>query len=195
MITVGLAAGIVYLSYPSGSDKHAPISASDVCKPLSNDTSVATLKQVLPEQSDFSFDEEPEASRLPAEVSDSYSTSCFIRGDQNLLLSVRARMMRAEPPNSWAREIFAGRDDEAGRVSRFEAGTRGVASPIRAAAFIPCAPKGKIPGGSYNSSVVVSLKKRGDVSDAQSRDGLIDLVTSFGKHAHKNAGCTLPSRI
>ncbi|MFI2619701.1 hypothetical protein [Streptomyces sp. NPDC018584] len=194
-ISIILAAGIVYLSSLSPSNNHAPVRASDVCKPLGSDKAVVALNEILPEQSEFSFDPVAEGTRVPAEASDNYSTSCFIHGDQDLLLSARARMMRAEPPESWESEVFVGRDDEARRATRFEAGAQGIASSSRAAAFIPCVPKGKIPGGSYSLSVVVDLKKRGDASDTQSRDGLIDLVLSFAKHAHKNASCTLPSRI
>ncbi|MEV0256308.1 hypothetical protein AB0H82_18845 [Streptomyces sp. NPDC050732] len=192
-ITVGLTVGIVYLASTPQADNSNTVRSSDSCNLLKTDEAVSALNEVLPDRSAYAFDEEPVRIHS-TEASDSFTTSCFVRGDHDLLLSARARMMIAEPHKAWESTIFEGEADKEERVTPFEAGVRGVTSPDKAAAFVPCVPKGKIPGGNYNLSVVVDLKQRGDVSEAQARDSLIDLAVSASKHAHKAAKCTLPSR-
>ncbi|MFH8609967.1 hypothetical protein ACH4D5_21050 [Streptomyces sp. NPDC018029] len=192
-ITVGLAAGIVYLASASQSDDSGTVRSAEACNLLQSKPAISALNRVLPGQSAYSFDEGPVGSRS-AEASDSFSTSCFVRDDDNLLLSARARMMMAEPRKTWESTVFEGDVSEEGRVTRFEAGIRGAASADKAAAFVPCVPEGEIPGGSYNLSVVVDLKQRGELTEAQARKSLIDLTVSAASHAHKAAGCTLPAR-
>ncbi|MGV9885051.1 hypothetical protein [Streptomyces sp. NPDC003006] len=192
-LTVALTAGIVYLASTPQSDDSGTVRSADACNLLKSNPAVSALNRVLPGQSAYSFDEDPVRSHS-AEASDSFSTSCFVRGDDDLLLSARAHMMLAEPHKTWANSVFEGDVGEEGRVTRFEAGIRGAASPDKAAAFVPCVPEGKIPGGGYNLSVVVDLKERGHSTEAQARKTLIDLTVSAASYAHKAAGCTLPAR-
>ncbi|MFK4071834.1 hypothetical protein [Streptomyces sp. NPDC029674] len=193
-ITASLTVSVIYLTSTSQSDNPETIRASDSCNSLSTDRAIAALNAVLPDRSDYSFDEEPPGS-YSTEASGSFSTSCFVRSEQDLLLSARARMMTAEPPKVWENELLQGDAGGASKVTHFEAGVRGVVSLDKAAAFVPCVPEGKIPGGSYNLSVVVDLKKRGDASEATARKSLIDLTVSAAAYAHKVSKCTLPSRI
>ncbi|MEU6991420.1 hypothetical protein ABZ953_12285 [Streptomyces sp. NPDC046465] len=193
-VAASLAVGIVYLSGISTSEDRATVKAADSCSSLKTDRAITALNRALPNRSEYSFDEDPEEAR-PVEATDTYSNSCFVRADRDILLSARARMMVAEPPNTWEEEVFKDVSSGGRRVTGFAAGIRGLASPEKAAVFIPCVPKGEIPGGGYNLSVVVDLKERGDVSDAKLREDLISLTLSAANYAHKSSKCTLPSRI
>ncbi|MFI7322939.1 hypothetical protein [Streptomyces venezuelae] len=192
-LAAGLMGGVLYLSNSSSSDSPVTIKAADSCTSLSTQRAVSALNEMLPERSAYSFDEEPELSQS-TEASDSFSSSCFVRGGGDTLLSARAQMMIAEAPDIWEREVFEDESNDRRKSTRFTAGIRGVAYSDKAAALIPCVPKGQIPGGAYNLSVVVDLKKHGNSDDAQSRKKyLIDLTLSAADHAHRAAKCTLPS--
>jgi hypothetical protein len=193
-VAAGLTGGILYLSSSSSSDGPAAIEAADSCSSLKMQRAVSALNDVLPERSEYSFEEKPEVSQS-TEASDSFSSSCFVRSGESTLLSARAQIMIAEAPDAWESEVFGDESDGRRKATRFAAGVRGIAYPDKAAAFIPCVPKGQIPGGGYNLSVVVDLKKRGDSGDSQSRKSLIDLTLSAADHAHRAAKCTLPSRM
>ncbi|THC41808.1 hypothetical protein [Streptomyces sp. A1499] len=189
-----MTGGILYLSNSSSSDGPAIIKSADSCSLLKTQRAVSALNGVLPERSEYSFDEDLGVSQS-TEVSDSFSSSCFVRGGESTFLSARAQMMISEASGTWESAVFGDELDGTRKATPFAAGVHGIASPSKAAAFIPCVPKGQIPGGEYNLSVVVDLKKRGDSSDSQARKSLIDLTLSAADHAHRAAKCTLPSMI
>ncbi|MFD5700230.1 hypothetical protein [Streptomyces lasiicapitis] len=175
-------------------EESSTIRATELCDSFGNPTlAVKTLNNVLPKESTYSFQETP-GSRV--DQSDAtYDSSCFIRGDAKIVMSARTEMMRAESPKGW---INAEVLDERGNIREYEsfpAGDKGMASPMRAAIFVPCTPKGQIPGGAYNLSVTVQLKQAGKSSKPESRAELTELAMGAAKFAHQNARCGLPSKL
>ncbi|WP_434597295.1 hypothetical protein [Streptomyces sp. A5-4] len=165
---------------------------SAICQSLGRSTRlIPALSQTLPAESTYKFDDALLEPRVGG--NGRYSTSCFVRGQEDLLLSARTEMMREESSESWTRsKVFNNQKDKGGSLEAFGMDVKGLASASKAAILVPCEPAGQIPGGPYSLGIIVDLKKPGTSNDKEIRQSLITLTLSAAQYAHKNAECDLP---
>lgn len=188
-------ASAAYLTETFPFEQRGIIKESDTCESLGDPEQVTPrLNRRLPFATNYAFKDDP-GSRF--DKTESYFNShCSVAGDGEVLLFSRTEMMRSEPANSWARYVMEeGWDDKASDFDSFPAGAKGVASKRVAAIFIPCVPRGMIPGGEYNLSVVVRSKEDLIGTETEARNELINIALSAAKHAHTSANCDLPSQL
>ncbi|MFD0419427.1 hypothetical protein [Streptomyces sp. NPDC127108] len=195
VLAIGLALGSAYLlDFPPFESSVGEIRATRLCDSFgTKKKAVSSLKSVLPRESEYSFKETP-GTRVGSDGS-SYTSDCFVWGDDKILLSVRTEMMRAEPPEGWIRSEVLDTAGSRRGLKGFQAGDEGVASSSRAGIFVPCVPAGQIPGGKYNLSVIVKLKQKGDSSDSEARAALRELAVGAAGFAHRDARCDLPAKL
>ncbi|MEU6159012.1 hypothetical protein [Streptomyces sp. NPDC047130] len=183
-----LAGGAYVLGIPPFT-KVGTIEESSVCASLGPSAhAVEALRSILPEQGSYRFDDETIPRR--SKQDDAFAAYCFVDGDESQLLSVRALFQPDAPPDMWEEDVALG--DPSHSLTRFDAGIRAVASHSMAAIFVPCEPRGVLPGGQHNLSVLVHLKQTGETSTGQRRAGLITLARSAAASAHERADCTMP---
>lgn len=196
LIAGGLAVGAARLLEVPPFEQVGTIAANDICEGLgSSESRVQALKDVLPSQPTYSFNNGHPDGRIDHSDS-SYVSRCSVRGEEGVLLYVNAELMRDEPIDSWARSTIADRktaypDD----FEDFTAGNGGVVSIRKAAILLPCVSAGKIPGGEYSISISVNLNRQAERSEAAVKDGLKALALSTAHFVHKDAKCDLPSRL
>ncbi|MEU7415628.1 hypothetical protein [Streptomyces antibioticus] len=168
------------------------IEASEVCASLGTSSSAAeALREVLPAESSYSFDDDV-TSRVDA-TDTGYESACFVSGGGEQLLVADVRLMADEEEGSWTEWVrgTAASDASVTALTPFPAGKKAVASGRFAAVFVPCTSAGHIPGGQYNLSVSVELKKPGGAGAAANRAELIKLATNAASFAHTEAKCDL----
>lgn len=195
LIAIGLALGSAYLlKFPPFESPVGHIRTADLCNSLGpKEQAASSLKSVLPRESEYSFKETP-GTRIGADGS-SYTSDCFVRGEDKILLSVRTEMMRAEPPEGWVRSEVLDTAGSLQGLKQFQAGDEGVASSSEAGVFVPCVSAGRIPGGKYNLSVIVKLKRKGDSSNGEALAALRELAVGAAGFAHRDARCDLPAKL
>ncbi|WP_203182793.1 hypothetical protein [Streptomyces pratensis] len=196
VIAGGLAVGTARLLEVPPFEQVGTIDASDICEGLgSSDSRVQALKNVLPEQTEYSFGSLYSEARIDQSDS-SYTSRCSVRGEGSVLLYTNAELMRDEPVDSWASSTIADRQaDYPGDFDDFAAGKGGVVSSHKAAILLPCVSAGRIPGGEYSISVSVTLNQQSENSVTTAKEALKDLVLSTAEFVHKDARCDLPSRL
>ncbi|MEU2560092.1 hypothetical protein ABZ626_12250 [Streptomyces longispororuber] len=178
-------------SRPAGTDT---IKAAELCDSLGSRVNAARrLSKILPDRAVYSFQETP--GRRATSGNSTYTSSCFIRDENKIVMSARTEMMRAESPQNWVQAQVVDRRRNVEQYQSFQAGEKGIASPVQAAIFVPCVSKGKVPGGAYNLSVSVHLKQAAEIDAKEAREELTGLVTGVARFAHQRAGCDLPSEL
>lgn len=197
---VSLLTGVAYFANIPPFEKEGTIDAGEVCASLGPSGKVIpALKQALPIQSRYSFDDE--VNSRANEADDNYTSVCFVRGDTKQILSVRAEMMLIGPEptlrtaDDWAKDQILANSPDKHPLRSFDAGNGAVSSSRTSAILVPCTPPGQIPGGEYDLSVVVTLKQNSESSETKTRQSLINLVRSAAEYAHKNARCDLPAKL
>ncbi|MEV5340581.1 hypothetical protein AB0K93_19215 [Streptomyces sp. NPDC052676] len=194
VVVVLLGCAAYLLKIPPFEEQAGEITENSLCDSMGpSPQSVASLKKALPGAASYGFADD--VTLRGSVQDDSYTSTCFVSGGGKELMTVRTQMMRAESARSWVDSEIKQYAGDPSRLTSFEAGERGVASPSVAAVFVPCVSRGVIPGGQYNLSVVVHLKEPGEVSAARTRSALIDLARSAATYAHSEAKCEMPSRI
>ncbi|MFD8271981.1 hypothetical protein [Streptomyces flaveolus] len=190
VVVLALIASLFYaLNLPPFQEK-AVIHAGAVCSSLGNKNAAASaLRDILPEAPSYSFDGETTDPRTDKR-DDSYENWCFIDGDGKQLLSARTEMLEYEQADDWVKEAVAQGDSTVG-LERFAAGDEAVASSRIAAIYVPCAAE----GASRHLSVVVRLKRQGDVETSVLRQGLMTLAKGAASYAHEAAHCELVSKV
>ncbi len=197
VLALVLLAGIFYAFSLPPFEKKGEIKASEVCASLGSQSgAVSSLEKLLPDKESYTFDDRA-ASLRTDDADDTYETSCFVSGDGEQLLVAEARMMANEPKEDWAHWLkgTATNDASVRSLTPFEAGDTAIASDRFAGLFLPCASAGKIPGGQYNISVSVELKRQKETDQKAARTRLIDLVKSAASYAHSKAKCDIPSNV
>ncbi|MFC4612284.1 hypothetical protein ACFO9E_31710 [Streptomyces maoxianensis] len=197
---VGLLTGVAYVAGLSPFEKRGSIDAGEVCESLGTSGKVIpALERVMPNKSRYYFNDE--VNSRAHDTDDNYTSACFVRGDAQQIISVRAEMMLIGPEptqktaDGWADDQIVANGPDKRPLKTFNAGNGAVASSRTSAILVPCTPPGQIPGGEYDLTVVVTLKQKSESSDAKTRQSLIDLVRSAAEYAHKNARCDLPSKL
>lgn len=192
---IGLITATAYLlDLPPFEPQQGTIESSEVCDSLGLSSSAVTaLRQVLPPESSYSFQETP-GIRV-GQNDGSYTSSCFVNGEDKIILSARTQMMLAEPSKDWVESEVLDEMGNGQDLKTFTAGERGVASPRIAAILVPCASTGEIPGGRYNLSVLVKLKESGGTNQKKARKSLIDLALGAAHFSHQKARCDLPAKL
>ncbi|MDG9720078.1 hypothetical protein [Streptomyces sp. DH24] len=196
LVALAVATGILYAANLSPFKNQAEVEATDICPPLGRSShSVDALNEVLPDASSYSFDHQVNP-RLDDSDS-SYESSCFASGDGDQLLTAKAVLIQKESPENWVAWVkgTAADRESVTTLHPFSFGDSASASSRFAAASIACTGKGKIPGGAYNLSISVELKKAGDVENTTARAHLIELVKSSATYAVKAAKCNIPLKL
>ncbi|MFP3987544.1 hypothetical protein U9R90_08565 [Streptomyces sp. E11-3] len=189
----GAAAVFAYLSGFPPFERSGDISSKEVCESLGDKgESVPALKDVLPDKTEYSFDDRTDGETV-AQGGSSFTADCLVWGEGSVLLSARTQMMVAKPSQSWAAEAIG--EDLASRATSFEAGAMGVVEGGKAALLVPCSAPGSVVGGSYSLSVVVHLRGHEGSEKAKVEQRLVDLAVGSARFAHKTAECDLPSKI
>ncbi|MGV9423724.1 hypothetical protein ACWDO7_05450 [Streptomyces sp. NPDC003656] len=184
------AAGTAYALGLPPFEQKATIKATAVCETLGDRAgAAAALNRVLPAESSYAFDDAKTHLRTDAS-DDTYETSCFVNGGGKQLMSVTAEMAEYENSGTWQQEAV-GQLVSTSDLAPFNAGDKAVASASAAAIYVPCVSKGT----TRHLSVVVNLKKHGDVQGQQSRRDLINLARSAAAYAHEKAKCEAPSKV
>ncbi|MFC8128017.1 hypothetical protein [Streptomyces sp. NPDC057302] len=188
------AAATYLLKLPPFEVQQETIKSKDVCESLGPSASAASaLRQVLPSEANYSFRDTP-GTRV-GDNDDSYTSSCFVSGEEKIILSVRTEMMLAEPSKDWIESTVLDGRGSSRKLEPFVADGTGVASPRLAAVLVPCTSAGRIPGGSYSLSVLVDLKESGESSETKAQKSLTRLALSSAKFAHEKARCDLPAKL
>jgi hypothetical protein len=186
-LTLALAIGVAFSFDLPPFKKSGSIRAEDVCPSLgAGSAAVPALDEILPDKSSYSFREGAKDPRTD-ELDDAYQTSCFVRGENEQLLSTGTEMLEYDRADSWVKEAVA-QFESAAALKPFTAGDKGVASSRVAAIYLPCTSQ----GANRHLSVIVRLKKHGNADDPALRNGLITLATNAASHAHAEARCDLP---
>ncbi|MFD9882014.1 hypothetical protein ACFWZT_11170 [Streptomyces alboflavus] len=195
VLVIGLAIGSAYVfDFPPFESSVGKIRAAQLCDSFgAKKKAASSLKSVLPHESEYSFKETP-GTRVGSDGS-SYTSDCFVWGDDKILLSVRTEMMRAEPPEGWIKSEVMDAPGNRRELKVFRAGDEGVASSSTAGVFVPCVSAGQIPGGKYNLSVIVKLKQKGDSSGDDARGALRELAVGAAEFAHRDARCDLLAKL
>jgi hypothetical protein len=188
---LALGCGLAYAcgAPPFGEEK-GEIKASAACRTLgSPDGSAAALRRILPEKSSYSFDDQIMHRRID-DTDRTYETSCFVKGDEKMLLVATAEMQDYGKAGEWVDDVL-GNAAMPSSVTPFQAGDKAVASERIAAVYVPC--RGK--GPREHLSVVVELRQRGGASGAEVREGLIALARNAASFAHRQAKCDAPAKV
>ncbi|SDJ69080.1 hypothetical protein [Streptomyces indicus] len=187
-----LTVGIGYAAGWPPFERRGIISADNVCKHLGpGNEAAAALNSILPASEKYSLMDGPTNPRTDY---GSYASSCFVEGDGDLLLSVRAELMMHESQKSWFQSV-RDHDFPDDSTTPFAAGDGGFQSPLAAAIFVPCVADGKIPGGQHNLSVKVRLTTAMKGSSAEDEANLRRLAIAASNYAHKQARCDLPAKL
>ncbi|GHB12011.1 hypothetical protein GCM10010512_49320 [Streptomyces thermoviolaceus subsp. thermoviolaceus] len=190
VLVLGLVTGVLYAFGLPPFKKVGTIEAADVCESLGDATSAAeALKQVVPEESSYSFQESSPIVRI-GEVDMNLDLACFVYGSDDQLLSARTRAMTYTNTDHWVKERV-GQLVPMSTLTPFSAGDRAVASDKVAAIYLPCRKHAM----TDHLSVVIWLKKQGDASASLVRDGLIDLAKGMAAYAHTQARCDAPAKL
>ncbi|MFG2502568.1 hypothetical protein ACGFSB_30685 [Streptomyces sp. NPDC048441] len=190
---VALIGATAYLlNLPPFEQKSDTIESRDVCESMGR-SAVPALRQVLPSEASYSFEETP-GTRVGDDDS-SYTSACFVSAEDKIILSARTEMMLAEPSKDWVEDEVLSETRNAQDLKPFTAGAGGVASGRMAAVLVPCTPAGQIPGGSYSLSVIVKLKEIGESDQREARESLIDLAIGTAKFSQQKARCELPAKL
>jgi hypothetical protein len=190
--TLALLTGIAYAFTLPPFKKKGEIKADEVCASLGSSSSAAdVLRKVLPEEPSYSFDNDVKPRTDVTETG--YESSCFVSGGGQQLLVAQARLMPDESATSWTDWVkgTAANKASAASLTPFPAGKKAVASTRFAAIFTPCTSAGKVPGGQYNVSISVELKRAGGSGDSTTRDELIKLAKNAASYAHTEAKCDM----
>ncbi|WP_405641623.1 hypothetical protein [Streptomyces uncialis] len=172
------------------------IDASKVCEVLGTSEKLApALRTALPKSSEYSFRNREKSGDLSDRRFSTFH--CFVRGEDGSPrpFTSYTEMMLAEGPKHWIDNYVNQQRFEDHELSDFKAGDKGVASIRTAGISVPCIPDGKVIGGQYNLSTVVTLKQDNDSDDGDTRQALIDIARSAAEYAHKKAKCELPSKL
>ncbi|MFF0465073.1 hypothetical protein [Streptomyces mexicanus] len=190
VLVLALVAGLAYALELPPFEKDGEVKAADVCTSLGDPSrAVAALKEVLPNEPSYSFEEN--ATDLRTDQTDnSFQTDCFVYGGGKQLLVARTEMLEYDTSNAWVREAV-GQFGFASSLQPFTAGDGAVASDKLAAIYVPCATH----GSARHLSVVVRLKKQGDAPASGLRSGLIDLARNTAAFAHTKAKCDEASKL
>jgi hypothetical protein len=186
-----LVAVVLYTAgLPPFEESKGEIKASEVCRTLgSASSSGAALKRVLPDKSSYSFDDAMTDLRTD-DNNRTHDTSCFVRGDGQMLLAARTQMLEYDKADSWVKEVVTQFAPASSLVS-FDAGDKAVGSSRVAAIYVPCAGQ----GSGEHLSVVVELRQHGSTTEAQQRDGLASLARNAAPFAHQKAKCDAQSKL
>jgi hypothetical protein len=197
LLALALCAGGLYAAgLPPFREGDGKVKAADVCPELGpSSEAAAALDKVLPDESTYAFSHDV-SPRLDTTDS-SYDSSCFVSGSGDQLLVAKATLIQNESAEDWTAWVkgTASGSDSAQAAKPFPFGAAAVASSQFAAASIPCTSAGKIPGGQYNISLSVELKKRGKVDDATTRTQLMGLVKNSASYAVATAKCDLSRNL
>ncbi|WP_432126640.1 hypothetical protein [Streptomyces sp. bgisy082] len=195
VVVAGLAVGAAYVLEVPPFAGRGVIDSENVCASVGDPgRSVPALKDALPSKAKYSFEDRYNGKNV-AEGGSSYNTYCFVRGDGDLLLSTRSRMVLAAPSKKWVMEALE--QERTGKAEQFEAGALGVVDPtsLKAAVLTPCSAPGTVVGGSYSISTVVHLRPHDGASGPKVKQRLADLAVEAARSAHKSAKCDLPSGL
>ncbi|MEU7428531.1 hypothetical protein [Streptomyces sp. NPDC040750] len=186
-----LVGGVLHaLGLPPFEGKKGEIKASEVCGTLGlSSSSAAALRRVLPDKSSYAFDDAVTDPRRDDKDS-SYFASCFVHGDDELLVAATAKLAEYDDGGDWRKDVVA-TNKPASAVKPFGAGDQAIASDRVAAIYVPCVARASGP----HLSVVVQLQRPGSAGRDQLREGLITLARNTALHAHRNAKCDAPSKV
>ncbi len=191
----GVACGLAVLvglgiAYAMGAfDSRGRIAAEDVCAHTPDRGKVAgTLESALPQAASYSFRER----WSPGKDMD-FRSSCSVRGDGDILLMLTAEPNTVSTWSDW--QEYAVEPEDRRGLSRFTAGKHAVANTGVAALAVPCSLYAGMKGVPLYLTVVAQAGKPLEVPDGEARSVLVRLATDYARQAHKDARCTLPSRL
>ncbi|MDF3302667.1 hypothetical protein [Streptomyces tropicalis] len=190
VLVLALISGLAYALRWPPFRAGGKVEAADVCTSLGDASrAAAALNVILPAAPSYAFDEGP--TDLRSDTTDSsYETGCFVNGGGRQLLSTRVELLEYGTPGTWQRENV-GQFAAASSLRAFDAGDRAIASDGVAAIYVPCTAR----GANRHLSVIVQLKRKGDVDRSALRRGLIALAKNAAAYAHGKARCELPGRL
>ncbi|MFF3750009.1 hypothetical protein ACFYYH_06015 [Streptomyces sp. NPDC002018] len=178
-------------------EKRGEISADRVCGSLGDgEAAAAALPDALPERSAYRFS--GQEGRRNDELSDQFTSNCFVSADGKPVLGVTAELVTSPSPEAWSERVIKDESvagETGGRPKDFTAGDGALASGRLAAVYVPCVSEGVIPGGPRHLSVVARAVEAPDSSEEAARRSLADLALVMARHAHEQANCDLPSRL
>lgn len=179
------------LAYLLGAfEKRADIRANDVCQNVPDRQKATEIfNSSLPQATSYHF------SERQVLTPDSYFKSrCNVNGDDDdLLLTLTAKMGSARPWREWAEDEIP--PNSGGNPTYFDAGVKGVSHTELAAIWVPCYSSESASKQPWNMTVFALAHKHLEASDDEARQKLIDLATDFARQAHKDAKCDLPSKL
>ncbi|MEV7140013.1 hypothetical protein [Streptomyces tauricus] len=185
-----VAAVTLLLSYLLGAfEERGDIRSDDICQNVpGRQKTTEIFNSELPQAASYHFEEDQVLTP------DSYFKSrCDVTGEDELLLTLNAKMGSARPWLEWAdREIPP---NSGGDRTYFNAGVKGVSNAEVAAIWVPCYASERASKQPWNMTVFALVHKPLEASDKQARQTLIDLATDFARQAHKDAKCDLPSKL
>ncbi|MET8981985.1 hypothetical protein ABZX85_40965 [Streptomyces sp. NPDC004539] len=190
ILVVALAASVFYALKLPPFEEVGKIEAGDVCKSLGDSSRAATsLKEVLPEESDYSFRDVENSIRTEG-PGRSYETYCFVEGGGKQLVVAKAELMEYDVTDRWVEEVVE-QLVPASSLSPFTAGDKAVASGSVAAIYVPCYST----GSDRHLSVVVQLKKGSGIGESERRAELVGMAENAAAYAHSRAKCDMPSAV
>ncbi|MPY30726.1 hypothetical protein FNH09_05170 [Streptomyces adustus] len=147
-----------------------------------------TFKSVLPQAAQYDF-----VMTSTPDPDESYSGTCSAIGDDSQhLLNLHADMGVAMSWEQWAEQELP---PTTGKVTYFSAGIKGVSTSDLAAIYVPCYSSETNTKQPHNLTIFAHALKSLKGSDSEVRQELIRLAESFGRYAHREAKCDLPSRL
>ncbi|MEU0999302.1 hypothetical protein [Streptomyces tibetensis] len=171
------------------SEGRGDIKAEDVCRNLPDRQAAADIfKSLLPRAAKYDF-----VVTSTPDPDESYINTCTAMGDDNeRFLNLHAEMGVAMPWRQWADHNLP---PTSGKITYFDAGVKGVSTSDLAAIYVPCYASETKTKQPHNLTVFAHALEDLQGSDSEDRQKLLDLATAFGRYAHKEAKCDLPSKL
>lgn len=192
-VTVGLSITLVYLFDLPPFERQGPIEANEVCETLGAPEEAAKdIRNVVPSAPEYTF---RNRSNNPS-LEYSYSSGCSTFADGDPALGLRAVLMGDFPVSRWVDknlkyEVYP----EEEKATPFRAAKGAVHTSRSASVFVPCRAAGEIPGGQRNLSVTLIALDDPSADEKNVRQSLVNLAVSAARFAHKDAECSLPSKL
>ncbi|MFJ4771824.1 hypothetical protein ACIP88_22400 [Streptomyces uncialis] len=191
-IAVAMAMATLYLLKLPPFEQRAAIGIDELCESIGpSGNTVEALENILPRQSEYSFDDTINAR---GGRKGPYSSMCAVWGEEKVLMSIRAETMTFELTETWVNQVVLQREPNRDSLKPFDAGDKALASSRVAAILVPCTPR-EVSDFTAHMSVTVALKQLTDKVDEQVRESLTDIARSAAEYAHERAKCELPSKL
>ncbi|MFJ3778451.1 hypothetical protein ACIPX0_42905 [Streptomyces sp. NPDC090075] len=183
-----VVAGLLAAYLAGAFDRRGEIRADDVCSNLDDREKAATkFSSVLPDATKYDF-----STGMSGQPGWHYNINCFAKGDGKTLLVLNANAVSTV---SWQKWVEHELPPTKGKVTYFSSGLKGISATNIAAIYVPCYASEQNSQLPYSLTVYAQAPKGLRGSEEKERQTLIDLATTFGRYAHKDAKCDLPSKL